>query len=259
MASSIAGMEPLGQSREANNRFVKQYLIEKGLGNAIAHSLSMNELCYWTEAELNNVFKDLEVPPESLRAGLVSFQAPYTQDEVFVKPTLEEIETSVAMNGALCVNKHGQFMINPEEGFAALSHVWSQGLGSDVENRGLRKSLLDQVFAKVEPLGVEWIWTDSLAIPGGNRALSSHELALKSHLINAMADIYRNAKYVVILDALCLRLRSVDPVKTAIALCCGGMTGSKSILRSITDKCSMDDTSLDIPRNQASHECRGGD
>ena len=223
MASSIAGLEPLGRPREANNRFVKQYLVGKGLGESIAHSLSMNELCYWTEAELDNVFKDLDVTPNSLRAGLVSFHAPFAHNEVFVKPTLAEIEASVDMNGALCVNKYGQFMINPEEGFAALSHVWSQGLGSDPENRGLRKSLLDQVFAKIEPLGVEWIWTDSLAIPGGSRTLTSHEIALKVHLINAMADIYRNANHVVIIDALCLRLRSVDPVKTAIALCCGGM------------------------------------
>lgn len=221
MDSLLSGLEPLGRRREANNRFVKQYLLGRGLEEPVAHSLSMNELCYWTEAELDNVFNDLDVSLGEVRAGLLSFHAPYAHQDVFVKPTIAEVVSSVDMNGALCVNKYGQFIVNPEEGYAALSHVWSQGLGSDLENRGLRKSLLDQVFAKLEPLGVDWIWTDSLAIPGGSRTLTAHEVALKSHLINVMADIYRNAKHVIIFDALCLRLKSDDPVKTAVTLCAG--------------------------------------
>jgi len=40
-------------------------------------------------------------------------------------------------------------------------------------------------------------------------------------LINAMADIYRQAKYVVIFDALCLRLNSNDAVKVAAVNCLG--------------------------------------
>lgn len=47
-------------------------------------------------------------------------------------------------------------------------------------------------------------------------------------LINCLADIYRKAKAVVILDALVLRLRSTDPVETAVALYCGGKSYSSS-------------------------------
>jgi len=101
-----------------------------------------------------------------------------------------------------------------------LSHVWSEGLGSDDHNRGLHLSLADQIFEKVASLGVRWIWTDSLAIPGGKRALTVVE-ELKANLINAMANIYRTANQVVIVDALCLRLESTDPVKAAAVLCCG--------------------------------------
>jgi len=44
----------------------------------------------------------------------------------------------------------------------------------------------------------------------------------KVSLINCLADVYRKAKAVVILDALVLRLQSTDPVETGIMLCCGG-------------------------------------
>jgi hypothetical protein len=81
---------------------------------------------------------------------------------------------------------------------------------------------LKQGFEKIEPLGIRWVWTDSLAIPGGKRALDLLEEELKGTLINAMADIYRQAKYVVIFNALCLRLQSTDPVKVAAVVSLGG-------------------------------------
>ena len=186
----------------------------------------MNEFCYWTEKELDEIFHDLDLPTGTPLDNLVSFRVQASQVSsanagVFVKPTPEDIQRSVNYLGALCVNRDGHFSINPKEGFAALSHAWSQGLGADDDNRGLHKSLLDQVFDKVEQLGIRWIWTDSLAIPGGKRALSLLEEELKSALINAMADIYRQANHVVVLDALCLRLNSTDPVKVAAVTCLG--------------------------------------
>ncbi|KAF2787616.1 hypothetical protein K505DRAFT_257298, partial [Melanomma pulvis-pyrius CBS 109.77] len=214
------------ERRQPNNRAIKQYLLDKGVPERIAWATSMNELCYWTEKELDDVFNDLDLPPNAVLPSLVSFQvrgnqAGQASASDFVKPTLEDIEKSAEILGALCVDRNGQFRVNPEEGFAALSHVWSQGLGADDDNRGLHKSLLQQVFDKVEPLGIRWIWTDSLAIPGGKRALNFIEEELKGKLINAMADIYRQAKQVVIFDALCLRLNSIDPVKVAAVTCLG--------------------------------------
>ena len=77
------------------------------------------------------------------------------------------------------------------------------------------------MFDKVEPLGIKWVWTDSLAIPGGKRALNFLEEELKGKLINAMANIYREARMVLVFDALCLQLKSTDPVQVAIMLSLG--------------------------------------
>lgn len=211
------------EERRPNNREVKRYLLTKGLPEAIASSMSMNELCYWTEKELDEVFHDLHASTDEISNGLRTFRIQGDSNDAgaMVKPSLEEVSQSAEVLGALCVNRDGQFRVNPGEGYVALSHVWAQGLGADDDNRGLHGNLLDQVFTKLEPQGIKWIWTDSLAIPGGKRALSLIEEELKATLINAMADIYRKASQVIILDALCLRLDSVDPVKTAVSLCCG--------------------------------------
>jgi hypothetical protein len=207
------------EDRQPNNRFVKQYLLNKGFSESIARSNSMNELCYWTEKELDEVFGNLAVVQNEPLGQLISFTA--RQAAGFVKPTLKDIQDSVTKMGALCVNRSGGFCVNPKEGFVALSHVWSQGLGADDDNRGLDRDLLHQVFDKVEPLGIKWVWTDSLAIPGGKRALDFVEEELKGALINAMANIYREARMVLVFDALCLRLNSTDPVHVAIMLSLG--------------------------------------
>lgn len=212
--------------RQPNNRAIKQYLLDKGVPEPIARSNSMNELCYWTEKELDEVFDNLVVPRGARLDQLISFtlrHAPNNGAHVtdFVKPTFEEIQDSVEKMGALCVNRSGVFCTNPAGGFVALSHVWSQGLGADDDNRGLHRDLLNQVFDKVEPLGIRWVWTDSLAIPGGKRTLQFLEEEAKSALINAMAKIYQQARMVLVFDALCLRLNSTDPVQVAIMLSLG--------------------------------------
>ncbi|KAK9424831.1 putative Heterokaryon incompatibility domain-containing protein [Seiridium unicorne] len=130
-----------------------------------------------------------------------------------VKPSTDDVKQSAKALGALCVN--------PAEGYAALSHVWSQGLGSDKQNRGLDRSLLDQVFDLVEPLKIRWIWTDSLAIPGRSQSLSLDEEEIKAKLINAMSDIYRLAQKVIVIDALVLKLDSGDPLDVAAITCLG--------------------------------------
>lgn len=217
------------QLRRLNNRAVKDYLLQRGIQPAVAHSLAFNELAYWLEDELDEVFKSLDASPAELQRGILSFTVPAGASsegndkiDTFVKPTIEDIEKSVEAKGALCVNESGAFCVNPPGGYTALSHVWSQGIGADNENRGLRKGLLDQVFEKLRPLDIAWIWTDSLAIPGGRLKLSAREEQLKADLINCMPDVYQNAKNVVIFDALNLRLNSVDPLKVAVTTCMGG-------------------------------------
>lgn len=56
---------------------------------------------------------------------------------------------------------------------------------------------------------------------GGNRTLSSAEEALKTDVINTLALVYERAEAVIVLDAILLRLHSMDPVDIAMALCCG--------------------------------------
>ena len=214
------------ESRQPNNRAVKQYLLNKGVSEPIAQSNSMNELRYWTEKELDEVFGNLAVARGAPLGHLVSFTIRQSQSRVahttdFVKPTFDEVQESVDKMGALCVNRSGTFCTNPAGGFVALSHVWSQGLGADDDNRGLHRDLLHQVFDKVEPLGIKWVWTDGLAIPGGKRALNYLEEELKGKLINAMANIYREARMVLVFDALCLQLNSTNPVQVAIMLSLG--------------------------------------
>lgn len=215
------------ETRQPNNRAVKQYLLNKGVPERIAWSTSFNELCYWTGKELDEVFNRMHLPADTPLHEIISFRIETPTSHLntgtdFVKPSIQDVEESAGKLGALCVDRHGHFCTNPKEGFVALSHVWSQGLGADDDNRGLHKSLLTQIFDKIEPLHMRWLWTDSLAIPGGKRALNLLEEELKGTLINAMADIYRQAKYVVILDALCLRLDSEDPVKVAAVASLGG-------------------------------------
>ena len=222
LMSALQGYQNRQRRREPNNRVIKQYLLNKGVPEPIAKITSMNELCYWTEKELDSIFNLLDSPSNTALNSLQSFQVPTNQiTNDFVKPTLDDIEVSAVTLGALCVNRNGEFRVNPPEGFAALSHVWSQGLGADDENRGLSKRLLEQVFDKLAPLGIHWIWTDSLAIPGGKRVLNLIEEELKGALINAMANIYRQARVVIVFDALCLRLGSVDPVDVAVVTCLG--------------------------------------
>lgn len=233
-------MRPLGRQRDPSqsldtfrglrqpkNRLVEGYLLQKGISPTVAHSLAYNELAYWREDELDDVFRSLDTSPAEIQGGLLSFTVPpgaLEEDEagMFVKPSIDIIKKSVDEGGALCVNKSGEFCVNPPNGYAALSHVWSQGIGADDSNRGLQKCLLDQVFEKLRPLDLEWIWTDTLAIPGGRRKLSTLEEKLKGSLINSMPMVYQNARKVVIFDALVLRLDSVDPLKAAVTICMGG-------------------------------------
>ncbi len=224
------------EPRQRNNAAIKELLLAKGFPESIARPMAMNELCYWTVQEVNDVFGRLSVTPDTIRDAttLRSFTVRLSPAELatgngptdFVKPSWRQVEESAAVLGALCVNRKGEFRTNPPEGYTALSHVWAQGLGSDAQNRGLHRSLIEQVFEQVDTLNVNWIWTDSLAIPGGGEELRFTEEEIKAKLINAMADIYRKAKQVVIFDALTLRLSSTDPVDVAVILC----SGSKSIL-----------------------------
>lgn len=109
----------------------------------------------------------------------------------WVKPDPDLIKQAAIEKKALCVNKDGQFQLL-ESGFVALSHTWTEGLYADAGNRGLPRHIIDQLFELLVCIPeAEWVWIDSLAVPGGDRDLSVDEEKIKVQLINNMGVIYK--------------------------------------------------------------------
>jgi hypothetical protein len=229
LRSALSSSSITRAPRIPNNRAIKEFLSQWGISEEIAAPVSKNELCYWHTSEVQEVFAKLDTTPAAIKTGLQSFDNDASSatkpiatlpDADLLKPDVGLMVQSVEKRAALCVNESGTFSLRDTD-YVAMSHVWIEGVGADLDNQGLPRRLIQHIFSRIRPIGVEWIWLDSLAIPGGVEALSLHEEDLKASLINCLADIYRKAKAVVILDALVLRLRSTDPVETAVVLCCG--------------------------------------
>lgn len=226
----MSSLSAIQAPRTPNNRVIQEFLSHWGVAEDIAALASNNQLCYWHTSELEEVFAKLDATPAAIKAGLRSFDndassAPRPVATLpnadILKPDVRLMLQSVEKRAALCVNEAGEFALRDID-YVAMSHVWIEGAGADLDNRGLPRRLIQTIFARIRPIGAEWIWLDSLAIPGGVKELSLQEEEIKASLINCLADIYRKAKAVVILDALVLRLRSTDPVETAVVLSCGG-------------------------------------
>lgn len=169
-----------------------------GLLRARGEYLASNELSGWSSGKLSDVFDKVE----GLPAASDTVQRPYFwQAQRWVKPPSTLIERAANNKLALCINVHREWKLL-ENGYVALSHVWDEGLYADARNRGLPRLVVEQLFAMLQPLNTEWLWLDSLAVPGGRRDLTIREEFAKINLINNMDNIYRNAEFVVILDAL---------------------------------------------------------
>ncbi|OJI97561.1 hypothetical protein ASPVEDRAFT_36982 [Aspergillus versicolor CBS 583.65] len=80
-----------------------------------------------------------------------------------------------------------------ETKYVAISHVWADGLGSTAE-KGIPSCQVDALIAKtgqIEPNGAFWL--DSLCVP--------NERAMRKKAIGLMAQTYRNAAVVLVLDS----------------------------------------------------------
>jgi hypothetical protein len=227
LRAALSSASNTRRSRVKNNQAIKKILDQWNIPEDIADAVSKNELCYWEESEVHQVFAKLDTTPSTIKRGLRSFEETTSATKVplpdteLLKPDVKLMLESVEKRAALCVNEAGKFSLRDTD-YVAMSHVWIEGVGADLDNRGLPRRLIKSIFDQIRSMDVEWIWLDSLAIPGGVEALSLHEEELKVSLINCLADIYRKAKSVVILDALVLRLRSVDPADVGVILRCGG-------------------------------------
>lgn len=185
--------------------------IERGL------HVAQNELLGWSSDELSTIFAKIH----GLPAASDTVRRPYFwQDQHWFKPTTALIEEAANKQLALCVNARGEWESRDKD-YVALSHVWDEGLYADPRNRGLPRSIVEQLFAMLQPLKAEWLWLDSLAVPGGRRDLSLKEALVKTKLINNMDVIYRSATYVVVLDSLLLRLQSQNPVDVGVTILFG--------------------------------------
>jgi hypothetical protein len=231
LSSSSANRRP----RVKNSTEIKTFLCNWGIPDEIANIVSKNELCYWQTPEVSEVFSKLDTKPAAVKAGLRSFDNEAASgrnpggslpDSDLLKPDVKLMLQSVEKHAALCVNEAGEFSLRDTD-YVAMSHVWIEGVGADLDNRGLPRRLIKSIFERIRGIGVRWIWLDSLAIPGGVEKLALQEEILKASLINCLADVYRKAKAVVILDALVLRLKSTDPAETAVVLCCGGKSSTQ--------------------------------
>lgn len=179
--------------------------------------MAQNELRGWSCDELSAILAKIH----GLPAASDTVRRPYSwQAQHWVKPASALVEHAANKQLALCVNARGDWHLL-EKDYVALSHVWDEGLYADPRNRGLPRSIIEQLFAMLQPLNAEWLWLDSLAVPGGRRDLTLNEESVKTKLINNMDNVYRKAKYVVILDALLLRLQSQDPVDVGVTILFG--------------------------------------
>ena len=177
-----------------------------------------NQLWGWSSDELSAIFDKID----GLPAASDTVWRPYPwQDQHWVKPASALVERAANEQLALCENVRGDWQLLKND-YVALSHVWDEGLYADPRNRGLPRSIIEQLFAMLQPLNAKWLWLDSLAIPGGRRDLTLKEELVKTKLINNMDNVYRNAKYVVILDSLLLRLQSQNPVDVGVIVLFSG-------------------------------------
>ena len=197
--------------------FYEKTCLRYGLPRGRGRYVAQNELWGWSSDELSAIFGKIH----GLPAASDTVRRPYSwQPQHRVKPASALVERAANKQLALCVNARGDWELL-EKDYVALSHVWDEGLYADPRNRGLPRSIIEQLFVMLQPLNVKWLWLDSLAVPGGRRDLTLNEELVKTKLINNMDTVYRNAKYVVILDALLLRLQSQDPVDVAVTILFG--------------------------------------
>ena len=196
---------------------IERTCLRYGLPTARGIYLAQNELWGWSSDELSAIFDKIH----GLPAASDTVRRPYFwQAKHWVKPASALVENAANEQLALCVNARGDWDARKDD-YVALSHVWDEGLYADPRNRGLPRSILEQLFAMLQPLDAKWLWLDSLAVPGGRRDLTLNEALVKTKLINNMDNIYRRAKYVVILDTLLLRLQSQDPVDVGVSILFG--------------------------------------
>lgn len=224
----------------ASSRYpIFELLLRHGIDSEIADNVSLNELRNFEPQEISDILKKIKRPYHSYRLFgsppiKTSREEPFNFEawwpslrskplSKWVSPSRDLMQRSIDEQKALCYNATGEWSLRSTD-YVALSHVWAEGLQRDNAHDGVPKAKLDLLFDVLKKRGIdaEWIWTDILAIPGGNDPTTSIENELlKINHINIMPTIYSNADAVVILDALVLQLHAENIVDVAVAILCG--------------------------------------
>lgn len=198
----------------------------------LAKGAALNELRNWEPRMIANILSKLSHPPclplarqeKDLEVNLLEFLSAKVGKSLWVKPPENLVRRSAAEGKALCVNSQGRWSLR-ESGYVSVSHVWIEGIQADEHDRGIRRRQFERIFKTVARagIGIEWIWLDVLALPNppGKGGMKPEKKKLKTAIINNLANIYSHADAVVVLDALLLRLPSVDPVDVMVGLICG--------------------------------------
>lgn len=227
----MASVEDVPLLIDPSQRSIQELLLKYGIPPIIAKARAQVEFRNFSTSELDACFSKLHRYGADLKtfdfdstsswaAGFTSLFRRKTQEVVWLKPRLELIREAAIKKLALCFNAKGEWSLR-ESAYFALSHVWEEGIQADPQNRGIPLAHVQQIIARVQATGAEWIWLDGLAIPGSSRSLTLEEEEIKIAIINNLDGIYRRAQSIIIFDALVMQLQSTDLVDVAICLSCG--------------------------------------
>ena len=236
-------------------RRVQEALMQHGISPTIAGAVAVREFFGWPVVEMARVLRKVR----GLKKDLKSFEPSsswqsmlglltLSDDEAWITAPDNLVKAAAQQKQALCVNSRGVWAIKGS-GYFAISHVWEEGIQADGNNRGLRRSLLESIFTRLNFGDSAWIWLDCLAIPSGNTALTLEQEKTKAAVINSLAAIYRNAETVIILDAMCMRLAHDSLLDVGVCLALGkwisriwtyqeALLAPKALI--VTGKCMVD-------------------
>ncbi|KAI0651218.1 hypothetical protein C8Q79DRAFT_20153 [Trametes meyenii] len=114
----------------------------------------------------------------------------------YVKPPIREVELLLSEGLVPAVVFDGRdlhVVCAADNSYVSISHVWADGMGSTTED-GLPKCVVTRIAGLVRPLlpGSGAFWMDSLCVPGRKD--------LRKRAIRLMAETYRNAAKVLVID-----------------------------------------------------------
>jgi len=225
MSAVTESSAPVASSPPQPRSAICEVLLRYGVDFPSANAAAANELQYWSLPSIDSIFRQVELPAEYPPLALrpsddrdISLFTLFSFQPRNLRAPTHLVRRSATERNALCVNAAGQWSLR-SSGYIALSHVWKEGIRGGPE--GFNRFQLSRIIETLKKAGLEmeWLWIDVLAIPSGSGSADDDEL--KVTIINNLADIYKQADAVLILDALLLRMSPRTLTDVAVGLVCG--------------------------------------